>query len=87
MVSEDDLQDIAELLKEITEEEMRVEVVPWNESITVAMEDLYTDLTLEQIENTHTGPEREVINDYRELFEKERSDSLRKGKGLQVGNG
>ena len=54
-------------LKEDTEEIMKIEMIPWTEYM-VKMEDLYTELTVEKIENKPTGPESEVISDYKELF-------------------
>ena len=46
---------------------MKIEMIPWTEYM-VKMEDLYTELTVEKIENKPTGPESKVINDYREQF-------------------
>ena len=55
MVSEDDLEDIAEGLRECTEEAMRIEIAPWLEGYTVKMEDLYTELTIEKVEKQTYG--------------------------------
>ena len=80
MVSEEDLEDIAEGLRECTEEAMRIEIAPWL-SYTVQMKDLYTELTVEKIENKPTGPESKMINDYKELFDQaQESDNKRKGR-------
>ena len=35
---------------------MKIEMIPWTEYM-VKMEDLYTELTVEKIENKPTGPE------------------------------
>ena len=52
-----------------TEEIMKIEMIPWTEYM-VKMEDLYTELTVEKIENKPTGPESKVINDSKELSTK-----------------
>ena len=60
----------------------KVEMVPWLRGYTVKMEDLYTELTVEEIENKPTGPESEVISDYKELFDQVQGpDYSRKGRG------
>ena len=74
---------------------MKIEMAPWVESYTVKMDELYTDLTVEKIENKPTGPEGEVVNNYSEIFtdsgvtqEFPRKESKRrfkkKGKGRKI---
>ena len=48
---------------------MKIEMIPWTQFM-VKMENLYTELTVEKIENESAGPESKEINDYKELFTK-----------------
>ena len=57
-----------EEMKEYTEETMKIEMVPWVESHTVDMDELYTELTLEQIENKPTGQIPVKLDNYAQLF-------------------
>ena len=63
-----EVEELIEKLKECTEERMRIEMAPWQKGYTVAMDELYTELTLEKIDNKPTGPEGQVLDDYQELF-------------------
>ena len=44
-------------------------MAPWAKAYTVDMKDIYTELTLDKIENQPTGPEGKRVEDYKELFE------------------
>ena len=50
-------------------------MAPWAKAYTVDMKDIYTDLTLEKIENEPTGPEGKRIENYKELFENKLGES------------
>ena len=66
---------LIEELQQYTEEAMKIEMAPWVQNYAVKMEDLYTELTLEQIENKPTGPIPIKLETYAELFnEKETTD-------------
>ena len=56
-------------MKEFYKRTMKIEMAPWAKAYTVAMNQIYTELTLEKIENEPTGPEGKRIDDYKELFE------------------
>ena len=43
-------------------------MAPWAKAYTVDIKDIYTELSLEKIENQTTGPEGKIIEDYKELF-------------------
>ena len=43
-------------------------MAPWAKAYTVDIKEIYTELTLEKIENEPTGPEGKRIDDYKELF-------------------
>ena len=62
--------ELLEDLKEDTEEAMRNEMAPWVQNYIVKMKDLYTELTLEQMENKPTGPQPVKLNSYTDLFVK-----------------
>ena len=48
---------MAEKLRLHTAKTTRIEMAPWAKAYTVDVKDVYTDLTLEKIENQPTGPE------------------------------
>ena len=52
-----------------------MEMIPWVQSHLVKIDELYTELTVEKLENKRTGPEKNVINDYRKLFVKEQGSA------------
>ena len=43
-------------------------MAPWAKAYTADIKDIYTELSLEKIENQPTGPEGKMIEDYKELF-------------------
>ena len=49
-------------------------MAPWAKAYTVDMKDIYTELTLDKIENQPTGPEGKTIEDYKELFEDKKKE-------------
>ena len=57
-----------EEMQEYTEAAMKIEMVPWAKSCTVDMDELYTELTLEQIENKPTGQIPVKLDNYAQLF-------------------
>ena len=64
----EELTELIEELQEYTEEVMKIEMAPWVQNYTVPMEELYTELTLAQIENKPTGPIPVQLNNYTQLF-------------------
>ena len=61
---------IADNLRPFTEQAMKMEVAPWIKDYVVDMEKLYTELTLEKIDNEPVGKVTTRIENYKELFEK-----------------
>ena len=60
--------DLTEKLRHHTAKTTRIEMAPWAKAYTVDIKDIYTELSLEKIENQPTGPEGQRIEDYKELF-------------------
>ena len=80
-VSDLDLQELAEKLRLHTLKTTRIEMAPWAKAYTVDIEKIYTELSLEKIENQPTGPEGKTIDDYKELFQEEKGNgSVKKRK-------
>ena len=48
---------------------MKIEVAPWMQGYDVQMEELYTELTLEKIDNKALGQETQKPDDYKRLFQ------------------
>ena len=66
---EGEIYHLVETLKAYMAKTMRIEMAPWAKAYTVDLKDIYTELTLDKIENQPTGPEGKRLNDYKELFE------------------
>ena len=49
--TEEEFQSIASCLRNHYKKTMKIEMAPWAKAYTVDMKDMYTDLTLEKIEN------------------------------------
>ena len=61
---------LAERIRPFTEQAMKIEVAPWIQDYVVDMEELYTELTLEKVHCRLQGEETDIVDDYRELFDK-----------------
>ena len=70
LILDEDFAKFAEKIKENTTKTTRIEMAPLAKAYTVDIKDIYTELTLEQIENQPTGPESKKIEDYKDLFAK-----------------
>ena len=65
-----------EELKEYTEESMKIERAPWVPGdYTVNMDELYTELTVQQIDNKPHGPVYVKLKHYSHLFEEKATDT------------
>ena len=51
----EDLMSLAEELRPYTQDAMKIEMAPWIRDYNVNMEDLYSELSLEKIENKPMG--------------------------------
>ena len=71
---------MAEKLRLHTLKTTRIEMAPWAKAYTVDIEKIYTELSLEKIENQPTGPEGKTIDDYKELFREEKGNGSVKEK-------
>ena len=71
MVTLEELLDIADAIRPYMERAMKIEVAPWIKDYVVNMEELYTDLVLEKIDNMPFGQQTGILSDYRELFKKD----------------
>ena len=68
LVTEEEVLTLAEELRPYVEEAMKIEPAPWIKDYLVDMDDLYTELTLEKLENKPSGPFRRKLENYKELF-------------------
>ena len=59
---------LADKLRPYTEQAMKIEPAPWIRTYLVDMDDLYTELILEKLENKPYGLEHRKLKNYKELF-------------------
>ena len=74
-VSDEEFEDLSKELNEYTEDAMKIDHTPWIPDDLIQMEDLYTDLIIEKLENK---PDRLVavpLDNYQELFNNEQSET------------
>ena len=62
--------DIADAIRPYMRQAMKIEVAPWIKDYVVNMEELYTELVLEKINNRPFGQQADILSDYMELFRK-----------------
>ena len=63
-----DLVQLAEEFRPYTAQMMKMEPAPWIRDYVVDMDDLYTELTLEKIDNSPYGQDRKKLENYKVLF-------------------
>ena len=68
VVSEEELLNLAEDLRPHTAQSMKMEPAPWIKEYMVDMEELYTELTLEKIDQKLVMEERRKLENYKDLF-------------------
>ena len=66
--TEEEFQSIASGLRNHYKKTMKTEMAPWAKAYTVDIKNMYTELTLDKIENQPSGPSHSKINDYKDLF-------------------
>ena len=73
--TEKEVKRLAHKLKSSTKDRMKIEVAPWIKDYVTEMDDLYTDLTLEKVDDRLLSERHSKLSDYREVFPelKERS--------------
>ena len=64
----EELRNIADAIRPYMERAMKIEVAPWIKDYVVNMENLYTELVLEKVNNMPSGPQADNLSDYIELF-------------------
>ena len=69
LFEESEFLDIMKNMKPYVEERMKMEPFPWLPEYFVDMDELYTELTLEKIENTLVGEKYSRIKKYKDMFE------------------
>ena len=79
-----ELTELIEELQQCTEEAMEIEMAPWVHNYTVPMDELYTDLTLEQIKNKPTGPISVKVDNYAQFFAEEPTGNQEKPNVRQI---
>ena len=62
--------EMADAIRPYMEQAMKIEVAPWIKDYVVNMEELYTELVLEKVDNKPFGISLTVLGDYKELFKK-----------------
>ena len=67
-MTQEEFLTLAEELRPYTEQAMKIEPVAWIKDYLVDMEELYTELTLEKINNKPFGQKRKKLENYKELF-------------------
>ena len=75
--------ELVEDLKEDKAETMRIEMAPWVQNYTVPMDELYTELTLDQMENKPTGPVLVKLDNYTDLFVKKEATQKQQKSDLE----
>ena len=67
-VTEEEFQTLAEDLRPHMEQAMKIEVAPWIREYVTDMENLYSELTLEKLDNKPFGSGSKKLDTYKELF-------------------
>ena len=67
-MTEEEFLTLAEELRPHTEKAMKIEPAPWIKDYLVDMDDLYSELTLEKMDNKPYGEIRRKLDNYKELF-------------------
>ena len=67
--SEEEWLEFVDELKEYTAEAMKIDTAPWIKACTeVNMDELYTELGLEKLENDATSVKGKTLEDYKHVF-------------------
>ena len=74
-VTEEDFLTLAEALRPWTEQAMKIEVAPWIKECVTDMDNLYTELTVEELKEGTMNLTCRIIEEYKMIFEeKEQSE-------------
>ena len=66
---EEDLNQLAEILRQITSQKTKIEMDPGMKGTGINIDEIYTHVTMDKIENKSLGVEKIRIKDYKELFQ------------------
>ena len=67
--TEEEWLEFVEELKEYTAEAMKIDTAPWMKACTeVNMDEMYTELGLEKLENNATSVKDKTLEDYKQVF-------------------
>ena len=75
-MTEKEFLTLADKLRPYTEQAMKIEPAPWIKDYMVEMDDLYTELTLDKIDNKPYRQVRRKLENYKELFTFEESTNV-----------
>ena len=78
-MTEEEFLTLADELRPYTEKAMKIEPAPWIKDYMVDMDDLYTELSLEKIDNKPYQQVRRNLENYKELFTFEKSTNVEMG--------
>ena len=73
-IVETEFLSIAERLKPFAEEKMKIEPFPWFEGYLINMDELYTELILEKVEQKMLLEDRRKLRGYKEMFNCQKSE-------------
>ena len=68
-LTEKEMLALADELKPDVQERMKIEMAPWVKGYAVDMDELYTELILEKIDNKPSWPQKIKFTDFKLLFE------------------
>ena len=84
-MSEEEFLTLAEDLQPYTEEAMKIEVAPWIKEYVTDVDDLYSELTLEKLENKPFEYQRQKLDTYKDLFtDQGQSEKRRKAPSKKI---
>ena len=75
--SEEEFARVAEEMKPYIKDTMKIEITPQAKGYSIHIKDIYTELTLEKIDNQPTGPKHHRIKRYTDIFK----DNILSGMG------
>ena len=85
LTASEDLESFAEELRPHTERAMKIEVAPWIKDYEIDMDKLYTELTLEKVENEAYGLAGQKIESYKCLFDTAKPSEVPKLQDFSLG--
>ena len=84
IVTEEELQNLAENVRPNVEQAMKIDVAPWMEGYDVRMNELYSELSLEKRDSKAFGEERQKLENYKTLFYERENKPHKASKNTQA---